>query len=101
MHRLRLGSPLPLYSLLALAALAAIVPFARMLGGLYNIWNLKPEYSHGIIIPVLSAVLIWRRREELRRLPFTGSWLGFALIAAGLALRSVGEIATLQTLEHY
>jgi exosortase D (VPLPA-CTERM-specific) len=102
MQRLRLGSsPIPLYSLLAVAVVAAVVPFAKVLGGIYNIWNLKPEYSHGIIIPVLSAVLIWRQREELRRLPFTGSWFGLLLIAGGLALRLVGESTTIETLEHY
>src|SRR5579862_7832984 len=102
MYRLRLGSSaIPLYSLLAIALVAAVVPFAKVLGGLYNIWNLKPEYSHGIIIPVLSAFLIWRQREELRPLPFTGSWYGLLLIAGGLALRLVGESTTLETLEHY
>jgi exosortase D (VPLPA-CTERM-specific) len=101
MYRLRLGSPIPLYSLLAIALVAAVVPFAKVLGGIYNIWNLKPEYSHGIIIPVLSAFLIWRQREELRPLPFTGSWYGLLLIAGGLALRLVGESTTLETLEHY
>jgi len=102
MQRLRLGSsPIPLYSLLAVALVAAVMPFAKVLGGIYNVWNLKPEYSHGIIIPVLSAVLIWRQREELRRLPFTGSWFGLLLIAGGLALRLVGELTTLETLQHY
>jgi exosortase D (VPLPA-CTERM-specific) len=101
MHRLRLASPISLYSLLALALIAAIVPFAPVLGSLYSIWNLKPEYSHGIIIPILSAVLIWRQRAQVRRLPFIGSWLGLGLIAAGLVLRYVGELATLQTLQHY
>jgi exosortase D (VPLPA-CTERM-specific) len=101
MERLRLESPISLYSLFALALIAAIVPFAPVLGSLYSIWNLKPEYSHGIIIPILSAVLIWQQRAQLRRLPFSGSWLGLGLIAAGLVLRYVGELATLQTLQHY
>ena len=96
-----LGPPVQFYALLAITLVAAIVPFAGVLGDLYNIWNLKPEYSHGIIIPVLSAYLIWRRREELRDLPFTGSWLGLALIALGLVLRFVGEITTMTTIEHY
>jgi exosortase D (VPLPA-CTERM-specific) len=101
MLRLRLASPITLYSLFALALIAAIVPFAPVLSRLYSIWNLKPEYSHGLIIPIISAVLIWQQREQLRRLPFTGSWLGLGLIAAGLILRYIGEISTLQTVQHY
>src|ERR1700733_15394283 len=49
------GPPIQLYGLLAITLVAAIVPFAGVLGDLYNIWNLQPEYSHGLIIPVLSA----------------------------------------------
>jgi exosortase D (VPLPA-CTERM-specific) len=101
MQTVRPASPLQVYSLLAVAIAAAVVPFARVLASLYSIWNIKPEYSHGIIIPVLSAYLIWRQREELRRLPFTGSWAGLVLIAVGLALRFLGELTTMQTLEHY
>jgi exosortase D (VPLPA-CTERM-specific) len=96
-----LGPPVQFYALLTITLVAAIVPFAGVLGDLYNIWNLKPEYSHGIIIPVLSAYLIWRRRAELRDLPFTGSWLGLALIALGLVLRFVGQVTTMQTIQHY
>jgi exosortase len=101
MHPRLQGSPVQVYALLAIAVVAAIVPFARVLGDLYNIWNLKPEYSHGIMIPVLSAFLIWRQRHELRGLPLTGSWLGLLLIAAGIALRCIGELTTMQTFEHY
>lgn len=90
-----------MYLLLAVTAAAAVVPFAGMLSGLYSIWTLKPEYSHGIVIPVVSAFLIWRRRQELRELPFTGSWTGVLLVAAGLALRFFGVSTTMQTLEHY
>jgi exosortase D (VPLPA-CTERM-specific) len=101
MHPLRAGPPVRLYTLFAIAAVAAILPFAHVLGELYNIWNLKPEYSHGFIIPVLSAFLIWRQREELRSLPFTGSWTGVALIVLGLVVRFIGASTTMHTLEHY
>ena len=101
MNQPRLGLPVSLYPLLAVGLVAAIVPFVHVLGDLYNVWNLKPEYSHGFIIPVISLFLIWRQREELRRLPFTGSWLAMILIAAGLGLRLVGDLTTMQTLEHY
>jgi exosortase D (VPLPA-CTERM-specific) len=101
MYPQRLNSPLWVATLLTVVAVAAFAPFARVLGDVYNIWNLKPEYSHGIMIPVLSAFLIWRQRAELRLLPFTGSWFGLALIVAGLVLRFVGVMTTMQTLQHY
>jgi exosortase D (VPLPA-CTERM-specific) len=101
MHPLRAGPPLGLYTLFAIAAAAAVLPFAHVLGDLYNIWNLKPEYSHGIIIPVLSAFLIWRQREQLRGLPFTGSWTGVVLIVLGLVMRFIGASTTMHTFEHY
>ena len=101
MNQPQLRFPTPLYPLLALGVVAAFIPFAHVLGGLYNVWNLKPEYSHGLIIPIISTFLIWRQREEIRRLPFTGSWSGVALVIAGLGLRLVGELSTMETLEHY
>ena len=102
MHRPVLPNPTrTLYLLLAVVCVATLVPFARVLVELYGVYNFKPEYSHGIIIPVLSAFLIWRRREELRQLPFEGSWLGLVLIALGLTLRWIGESTTLRTIEHY
>jgi exosortase D (VPLPA-CTERM-specific) len=101
MYSQRLSSPIWVATLLTIVAVAAFAPFARVLGDVYNIWNLKPEYSHGIMIPVLSAFLIWRQRAQLRLLPFTGSWYGLALIVAGLVLRFVGVLTTMQTLQHY
>jgi exosortase D (VPLPA-CTERM-specific) len=101
MHPLRLGSPLRVYILLTVVVVAAIVPFARALGDLYNIWNLKPEYSHGIIIPLLSAFLIWRQRDQLRALPFAASWYGPLLILIGLVMRFIGAATTMHTLDNY
>jgi len=101
MNQPRVGFPPSLLPLVALGLVAAVVPFAHVLSGLYNVWNLRPEYSHGFIIPLISTFLIWRRREEIRQLPFTGSWSGLILIAVGLGLRFVGEQTTMYTIEHY
>jgi exosortase D (VPLPA-CTERM-specific) len=102
MHRSLLHPPAAvLYCLLAIVCAAMFVPFARVLGELYGVWNLQPEYSHGVIIPFLSAYLIWRRRDELRGLAFTGSWLGLAVLCLGLTLRWIGETTTMRTIEHY
>ncbi|HKT73910.1 MAG TPA: VPLPA-CTERM-specific exosortase XrtD [Steroidobacteraceae bacterium] len=101
MSDLRLRSPIPRYALLALAIVAALLLFAPALGELYGIWNAQPEYSYGILIPALSAFLVWRERDRIRGLTFTGSWYGLPLIFLGLLLRLVGELSTMPTITHY
>ncbi len=101
MSQLQLRSPLSGYALMALALTSAIVLFASAISQLYSIWNAQPEYSYGILIPVLSLFLIWRHRDQLRGLPLTGSWYGLLLIGVGLLLRLVGGLSTMPTLVHY
>ena len=76
MSHLQLRSPLPGYALLVLALAGAALLFGSAFAQLYTVWNEQPEYSYGILIPGLSAFLIWRDRARLRGLPFTGSWYG-------------------------
>ncbi len=81
--------------LLATAALLIAVGFWEPLARLLRNWLTRPEYSHGLVIPVASAYLIWQRRFALRNVPFTGSWLGFLIAAAGIALWFAGELSTI------
>ncbi len=97
----RLRSTAPGYALLALAMLAAALLFAQAIQQLYAIWNDQPEYSYGILIPVLSIFLIWRERHRLQGLPLAGSWYGLPLIVAGLLLRVIGQLGTLHAVVHY
>ncbi len=101
MQQIRLRSTYPGYALFALALVAAALLFAQAIGQLYAIWNDQPEYSYGILIPVLTLFLIWRERHELRGLPFTGSWYGLLLIVAGLLFRLIGQLGTLHVVVHY
>lgn len=64
-------------------------------------WSNREEYSHGFLIPVISAYLVWQRSDRLRELPFTGSWAGVALAVGGLVLALVGELATIYTVIQY
>ena len=101
MSQVQLRSPLPGYALFAVALAGALLLFGSAIAQLYSIWNAQPEYSYGILIPVLSAFLIWRERAQLRGLPFTGSWYGLALIVLGLALRLIGQLSTMPAVVHY
>jgi exosortase D (VPLPA-CTERM-specific) len=91
----------PTYALLAFALAGILVSFAPALAEIYGIWNLRPEYSYGIIVPLLSLFLIWRHRDRLRGLHVTGSWYGLILVGGGLALRVVGELSTMSTIQRY
>ncbi len=43
-------------------------------------------YSHGILIPVISAFLIWKKRAVLKKIPVKPSHWGFELFSAGVIL---------------
>ncbi len=89
------------YALIGFAAIVAVVPFYDALSRLYDIWNLQPEYSHGILIPPISAFLIWRERAWISTARFDGSWSGLVLTLGGLAFWFLGEFATIYTIEQY
>ena len=61
----------------------------------------REEYSHGYLIPVVVAYLIWQARGKLAQESFTGSWLGLGVTAIGLFLYFLGELGTLYVLLQY
>ncbi len=64
-------------------------------------WSNREEYSHGFLIPVITAYLIWQRSDRLREIRFQGSWWGVALAAWGLFLFFLGELSTIYTVIQY
>jgi exosortase D (VPLPA-CTERM-specific) len=92
----------PFAWILLAAALAAAVLALKTGVALMLRWVLlRPEYSHGIIIPFVAAFLVWQRRDQIERMPFTGSWAGLLLALVGAALGAVGEMSALFTIEQY
>lgn len=79
----------------------AVIPFAHVLSQLFGIWDVDPEYSHCVLIPLISLFLVWRERAELARIPFAGSWVGIAVLIAGAGLWGVAELSTIWTIEQY
>jgi exosortase D (VPLPA-CTERM-specific) len=62
-------------------------------------WGMA-EFSHGYLIPFLSAFLAWQRRNQLRSIEFQGSWYGLAVVAAGIGLDWAGRLASLFVIQH-
>ena len=62
--------------LVLLAILVAILGFSGALTELVHRWNQQEEYSHGFLIPVVTAWLLWTRRDALRANIGQPSWIG-------------------------
>lgn len=88
------------WAIMAFALVTATVPFLRVLSQLLVVWG-SPEYSHCVVIPLVSVFLIWRERAALARTHFDGSWLGLAVLTAGAGLWAIGELSTIWTIEQY
>lgn len=81
----------------------AVIGYAALdsLTAMVDRWDTSEEYGYGYMIPVITLFLIWQRKDKLERLPFTGSWLGVALLAAGVFITFVGQLSTLHTITQY
>jgi len=90
-----------LWALLGLAVLLLAVAFREGIADMLHVWANRPEYSHGPVVPVIAALLVWQRRSRLATVEFTGSWTGVALVLSALALDVVGRTASLYVLQQY
>ena len=80
-------SPSPL--VLALLALLLVAGWQQHFVWLWQKgWRIE-YYGHGCLIPLITAYLIYRRRDELAAAPRRDFALGLPLIALGLALHLV------------
>jgi exosortase len=57
-------------------------------------WYHDANYSHGFLVPLISAFLIWRKRKELVDLQAVSRRPGIFLIAVGMILFILGNGAT-------
>jgi exosortase len=55
-------------------------------------WD-DPNYSHGFLVPVFSGMVVWQRRRQLAVLAPKGSWIGLAILLAGIGALLLGDLA--------
>jgi len=84
----------------AFAAVVLAVIFQDTFVMLRGKWQLE-EYSHGFLIPAISAYLLWTRRAQFVSMPFEGSWSGVALVLLGLVVYFLGTLAAITTVDAY
>jgi exosortase D (VPLPA-CTERM-specific) len=81
------------WPLLPLAAIPFL--YAPALHNLWQRWLTETEFSHGILIPFLSAYVIYDRWGDLKRGAGRGSVAGVVLIAVAVVMLLLGEISAL------
>ncbi len=81
-----------------LPALLLGVIYHHSLAYMLHVWSVNDNYGHGVLVPFISLYLIWQKRIELQGLKMDGSWWGVVVVAAGMGLYVVGELATLYAL---
>jgi exosortase len=66
--------------------------YAPVLWRLVRQWYGDPDYSHGFLVPLLSAYLIWQRRDKLAEVIRKPSNFGLLVVLFALALLFLGSL---------
>ena len=83
-----------LYSHFALGSivicLLVVAVYYQVLAKLVTDWWQIPDFSHGFLVPLFSAYLVWEKRTTLRGIQLAPSWSGIAVIVLGLVVLLLG-----------
>jgi len=75
---------------IVLGALVVLV-YSRVLAGLVVIWARNSDYSHGFLVPVFAAYLVWNKRKTLLQKEVAPTWTGIAVVALALIVLLLGS----------
>ena len=92
---------IPALMVLSIGFLLVVPTFWGGISELINRWDKQEEYSHGYMIPLVTAYLIWQRRDFLKTIDFRPAWLPVGLVFIGLIVAVIGEISALYVLIHF
>jgi exosortase len=66
--------------------------YSYTIAGLITQWWADPNFSHGFLVPLFSAFVIWQERQHLRRIEVKPSWWGVPIVGFALTVLVVGQL---------
>ena len=69
-----------------------LVLYGPIIVKLVHQWDTDADYSHGFLVPFLSAYLIWQRRDKLAEVVRKPSNWGVAIVLGSLGLLFLGSL---------
>lgn len=75
-----------------IVAAAFAVLFADTITHLVHDWSHNDNYSHGFLIPFITAYMIWQNRETLSRIEIKSSNWGLMIAFFGMVMHIAGSI---------
>lgn len=95
-----LRTPPYIWGVFVIATLLLLYVFREGLSMMVGKWEL-PEYNYAYFIPLITAFLVWQKKNILGRIEFNGSWLGVLLALLGVLLFFVAKLSALHILMQY
>lgn len=74
----------------ALIGVLMAAVYYRVLAKLVTDWWQVPDFSHGFLVPIFAAYLVWTKRTALLETKIAPTWSGIALVFLGLAVLLLG-----------
>ncbi len=84
---------------LILAIVGFVGLFWPTLVAVVEYWSRHDEFSHGFLVPIISAAILYGRRREIAQLPRQHDRAGAFLLATGLLLFAAGRLTAIHSVE--
>jgi len=77
---------------LLMSVLTAVILFFPVITKLVSQWYSDSDYSHGFVVPIFSAWVVWRKRDQLAKVARRPSNRGALIVLLSLGLLFLGSL---------